>query len=90
MQTADGPDVQVTVRTVQRRLATLLPEARSASGTDGALEIGMIHGNDAPRLISATVLEGGPLRACRIEHPPTASFRAFLDGTQRSQVASYI
>ena len=79
----------LNVRMVQRQLATLLPEARMASG-ESTLEL-ISHGNDAPRLISATVLEGGILRARRVvEFPPTPGFRAFLDGTQRSDLAAYI
>jgi len=46
---------------------------------------------DAPRLISATVLEGsGPLRARRVFESPVAGFRGFLDGTQRSVVAAHL
>jgi len=79
----------LSVRAVQRQLATLLPEARPAAPGEGTLEIAG-QGNDAPRLISATVLEGGPLRARRIVDPPTPGFRAFLDGTQRSELVSYL
>jgi hypothetical protein len=79
----------LTVRTVQRQLAALLPQARSAGLGESTLEIAG-QGMDAPRLISATVLEGGALRAHRVFGAPTAQFRAFLDGTQRSQVASYL
>ncbi|MEO8337401.1 MAG: hypothetical protein ABI664_20660 [bacterium] len=47
--------------------------------------------NDAPRLTSATVLEEGFLRARRIpDASPTTAFRAFIDGTQRSTVATYV
>lgn len=46
---------------------------------------------DAPRLISATVLEGsGPLKARRVFQAPAEGFRGFLDGTQRSVVAGYL
>jgi len=79
----------LNVRAVQRQLATLLPEARPAATGESTLEIAG-QGNDAPRLISATVLEGGPLRARRVFDPPTAGFRAFLDGTQRSELVSYL
>jgi hypothetical protein len=79
----------LNVRTVQRQLAALLPEARPAGAGERALEIAA-QTNDAPRLISATVLEGGPLRARRVFEPPVAGFRAFLDGTQRSEPASYL
>ncbi len=78
----------LNVRAVQRQVATLLPEARPAMG-ESTLEIAG-QGNDAPRLISATVLEGGPLRAKRVFEPPMVGFRAFLDGTQRSELVSYL
>jgi hypothetical protein len=79
----------LNVRTVQRQLAALLPEARAAGAGERTLEIAA-QTNDAPRLISATVLEGGPLRARRIFEPPVAGFRAFLDGTQRSETLFYL
>jgi hypothetical protein len=79
----------LNVRAVQRQLATLLPEARPAAMGETTLEIAG-QGNDAPRLISATVLEGGPLRAQRIFEPTRAGFRAFLDGTQRSELVGYL
>ncbi|MEO5815474.1 MAG: hypothetical protein ABIT20_09370 [Gemmatimonadaceae bacterium] len=47
--------------------------------------------NDAPRLTSATVLEEGLLRARRVpDADPNSAFRAFIDGTQRSSVATYV
>jgi hypothetical protein len=79
----------LTVRAVQRRVMALLPEARPAGVGEGPLELAA-QGNDAPRLISATVLEGGPMRAHRVFDPPEPRFRAFLDGTQRSEVANYL
>jgi hypothetical protein len=78
----------LNVRTVQRELAALLPEARPADA-ERTLEFSA-QSNDAPRLISATVLEGGALRARRVFGPPAEAFRAFLDGTQCSEVASHI
>ena len=78
----------LNVRVLQRQLAALLPEARPA-GEERTLELGF-PGNDAPRLISATVLEEGIMRAHRVPGPPMAGFRAFLDGTQRSEIASYV
>jgi hypothetical protein len=83
-----GP-AALNVRTVQRQLATLLPEARPAGAGESTLEVAG-QGMDAPRLISATVLEKGPLRAHRVFEPPVVGFRAFLDGTQRSETASYL
>ena len=82
-------DPALNVRVLQRQLATLLPDARPARVGDASLELAT-QGNDAPRLISATVLEGGELRARRVFDPPVPAFRAFLDGTQRSEVASYL
>ena len=79
----------LTVRTVQRQLAALLPQARPAGLGESTLEV-VGQRIDAPRLISATVLEGGALRAHRVFGTPTPEFRAFLDGTQRSEVAFYI
>jgi hypothetical protein len=83
-------DPALNVRTVQRQLAALLPEARSTGDGEGTLELAS-SGTDAPRLISATVLEGsGSLRARRVFGGPIPGFRGFLDGTQRSRVASYL
>ena len=83
-----GP-AALNVRTVQRQLAALLPEARPAGTGESTLELAG-QGMDAPRLISATVLEKGVQRGHRVFDPPTVGFRAFLDGTQRSEVASYL
>jgi hypothetical protein len=79
----------LNVRAVQRQLAALLPEARPVGAGERALEIAA-QTNDAPRLISATVLEGGALRARRVFDPPAAGFRAFLDGTQRTEPVSHL
>ncbi|MFL5605473.1 MAG: hypothetical protein ACJ8AD_03385 [Gemmatimonadaceae bacterium] len=79
----------LNVRAVQRQLAALLPEARPVGASERALEIAA-QTNDAPRLISATVLEGGALRARRVFEPAQVGFRAFLDGTQQSQPVSYL
>lgn len=73
---------------LQRRFAALLPEAQPA-GSGGTLELSF-QTNDAPRLISATVIEGDTLGAHRVPIPPVPGFRAFLDGTQRSEVVSYV
>ena len=75
---------------MRRQLATLLPEARPTGEGEGTLELSSSW-LDAPRLISATVLEGsGPLRARRVFQAPVAGFRGFLDGTQRSLVAVHL
>jgi hypothetical protein len=79
----------LNVRAVQRQLAALLPEARPVGVGERTLEIAA-QTNDAPRLISATVLEGGALRARRVFDPPVVGFRAFLDGTQRTEPVSHL
>ena len=77
------------VRTVKRQLAAQLPEARPTGEGEGTLELA--SSIDAPRLISATILEGsGPLKARRVFGGPLPGFRGFLDGTQRSEVAVHL
>ena len=88
VHSSEAGDVAVNIRLLQRRLATLLPEARTA-GAENTLELGF-QSNDAPRLISATVLEGNTLVAREVQGTPEPGFRAFLDGTQRSRVATYV
>ena len=79
----------LSLRDLQRQLAALLPDARTAGG-ESTLEM-VSQRNDAPRLTSATVLEEGILRARQIpDAVPTSAFRAFIDGTQRSTVATYV
>jgi Uncharacterized protein conserved in bacteria len=78
----------LNIGTLQRRLALLLPES-SAVTAGSTLEIASTS-YDAPRLISATVLEGTLLRRHVVTGMSEAAFRAFLDGTQRSQVATYV
>src|SRR5215207_6379026 len=90
MHTSPGGDPALDVRTVRRQLAALLPESRPTGEGEGTLELASSL-VDAPRLISATVLEGsGPLRARRVFDAPIAGFRGFLDGTQRSVVAVHL
>src|SRR5512132_1373659 len=90
MHSSPRGDPATDVRTVRRQLAALLPEARPTGEGEGTLELASSW-LDAPRLISATVLEGsGPLRARRIFAAAVAGFRGFLDGTQRSVVASHV
>lgn len=78
----------LNIGTLQRRLAVLLPDAHAVMA-GSPLEIGSTS-YDAPRLISATVLEGAALRAHAVLGTSDAGFQAFLDGTQRSQVATYV
>lgn len=81
-------DGALTVRAVQRRLAVCLPAARVVQ-PDGPLER-LAEGAEPPRLIAATLLEGRQQRVRRVAAPLAAAFRGFLDGTQRSEVASYV
>jgi hypothetical protein len=77
-------------RSLQRQLAALLPpDAESGfSGDPTPLEVTSAT-MDPPHLVSATVIEGGPLRARRVAGDPEVGFAAFLDGTQRSVVLAH-
>jgi hypothetical protein len=72
---------------VQRLLADLFPESENP-GTETPLELTTSDPRPA-RLISATIIEDGDLRARAIDGGPDAQFVAFLDGTQTSVVAQY-
>jgi hypothetical protein len=90
MHSSPRGDPALDVRTVRRQLAALLPDARPTGEGEGTLELASSW-VDAPKLVSATVLEGsGPLRARRVFDAPVPGFRGFLDGTQRSVVASHV
>ena len=78
----------MNIGTLQRRLALLLPDSNTVLA-GSTLEIASTS-YDAPRLISATILEGTTLRPHPISGTSDTEFRAFLDGTQRSQVATYV
>lgn len=77
-----------SVRGLQRELATRFPAAEAA-GSGTTLEL-VAQNNDAPRLIAATVIEGTTLQAHGVEDAHKPGFRAFLDGTQRSQIAVFL
>src|SRR4051794_24486915 len=90
VHSSSGSDPALNVRTVRRRLAALWPEAGLTGDGEGTPELAS-SSRDAPRLISATVLEGnGPLRARRVFGEPIPGFRGFLDGTQRSRIAVHL
>ena len=74
---------------VQRRLATLLPDAETLPA-GGALELANIRAHEPPRLDPPELIEGKTLRAIPITGAATAAIRAFLDGTQSSRVAQYV
>ena len=74
---------------VQRLLLAVLPEAIPLA--DGGPPLDQIAiANEAPRLVSAGVIEGTNMRAHRILGAPEPTFTAFLDGTQRSAVPVYV
>jgi hypothetical protein len=79
----------VRFRSVQRRLAALLPDGRLPSGEDVPLERLAIAA-DVPRLMSVSTLEGGPIRTHRVFGAPEVGFEAFLDGTQASRVLDFV
>lgn len=70
---------------VQRRLAALLP-TESWVDSPSPLELSSLGPQDAPRLMSASLLEGKTLREHRITGALGPRFTAFLDGTQQSRV----
>jgi hypothetical protein len=72
---------------VQRLLAALFPESENA-GSETPLELTTADARPA-RVISATIIEDGDLRARLVEGEPQPTFVAFLDGTQSSVVARY-
>jgi hypothetical protein len=76
-------------RSLQRRLAALLPGGRPPSGHDAPLEL-LAPIGEAPRLIRASTLEGGTIRAHRVFGDPEVGFDAFLDGTQTSRVLDFV
>ena len=78
----------ISIRKLQRQLAALLPQAHSPA-RESSLELSF-QSNDAPRLISATVIEGRELERRIVAGGASPGFRAFLDGTQRSVVAAYV
>ena len=77
-----------TFEAVARRLAATLPESRAVEG-EASLEL-TTPSTQPARLISATIVEGGELRARRVAGAPVAGFAAFLDGVQKSRVAAYL
>ena len=79
---------QTTFEAVARRLSVALPEARAVE-REASLEL-TTPGTQPARLINATIIEGGALRARRVPGAAVVGFAAFLDGTQQSRVAAYL
>lgn len=84
-----APVSDASFHAVQRRLATLLPDAATLAG-GGTLELSGAFVHDRPRLDPPHLLEGSAVRAHAVEGEPVVRFTAFLDGTQASRIAQYI
>jgi hypothetical protein len=82
-------DSVVGFRSVQRRLAALLPGGRVPLGQEPPLERIVVRG-ELPRLMRVSTLEGGPIRSHRVFGEPATGFDAFLDGTQTSRVLTFV
>jgi hypothetical protein len=91
MTAVQPPDRESAVgfRSLQRRLAALLPGGRPPSGQEAPLEWLAVAG-EVPRLIRVSTLEGGPIRAQRVFGEPEIGFEAFLDGTQTSRILDFV
>ena len=74
---------------LQRQLHALAPDIALITNGERALERATPD-TRPPRLVHADVVEGSALRARRVFGDPVATFAAFLDGTQTSQVLAYI
>ncbi len=73
---------------MRRLVAASLPLGRPVDDGDAPLELVSMR-NDAPRLLSATVLEGHALRTHPVPEGAGEAIAAFLDGTQRSTVVQF-
>jgi len=78
-----------TVHAAQRHLARLIPNVRTATGSSSPLER-LERDLELPHVIDAVGAEDATLRARPVRGVPIPAFRAFLDGTQRSQVLGWI
>lgn len=85
-------DVFETVRSLhaaQRHLVRLVPNVRTATGGGSPLER-LERDMELPHVIDAEGAEDATLRARPVPGAPIPAIRAFLDGTQRSQVLGWI
>lgn len=73
-----------TFHAVQRRLTAALPGG-ALTDAGASLETVTLGTQDAPRLITARVIEGKTLRAHPATRATAPAFAAFLDGTQVSR-----
>lgn len=82
-----APHPALTSHTIGRFLASIFPDGAAVEG-EAPLEL-TSETSDPPKLVQATVLEGGELRAIPVTDPPVVAFAAFLDGRQQSGVRMY-
>jgi len=85
---SDAAAGDTTLRALKRRLATLVPDVAPMDADAVTLET-LSSSTEPPRLMSATIVEGGALRPRPVEGTIEAAFAAFLDGTQVSQVLQH-
>ena len=78
-----------TVHAAQRHLARLIPNVRTATGSSSPLER-LERDMELPHVIDAEGAEDATLRARPVPGAPVPAIRAFLDGTQRSEVIGWI
>jgi hypothetical protein len=78
-----------SVHAAQRLLVRLVPNVRTATGGGSPLER-LEREMELPHVIDAEGAEDATLRARPVPGAPTPAIRAFLDGTQRSQVLGWI
>jgi len=88
--TNDGAfDSLRSVHAAQRHLVRLLPNVRTATGGGSPLER-LERDMELPHVIDAEGAEDATLRARTVSGARIPAIRAFLDGTQRSQVIGWI
>jgi hypothetical protein len=78
-----------SVHAAQRHLVRLVPSVRTATGGGSPLER-LERDMELPHVIDAEGAEDATLRARPVPGAPLPAIRAFLDGTQRSQVLGWI
>jgi hypothetical protein len=82
-------DTLRSVHAAQRHLVRLIPHVRTATGGGAPLER-LERDMELPHVIDAEGAEDATLRARTVLGAPVPAIRAFLDGTQRSQVIGWI
>ena len=78
-----------SLQAAQRHLIRLVPNVRTATGGGSPLER-LERDLELPHVIDAEGAEDATLRARAVTGAPVPAFRAFLDGTQRSEVLGWI